>query len=243
METTQKRANQYTKRKATASEESKDLENVENNIASSLPIYTRQKRVRKLKNSDEYVFYDMSSNSSSFETTGTSEELNKTLEQTPKYKEGDLVWAKVGGHPWWPCIATKEVKKLGNSKLRYAHFLHFYGPILEHAWVNEGSILLYRGPEEFKTYAQEQVNLAQGESLKKKLTERYQLKVASSWKETWEIAVQEATDNLPITCKYLRWSNFFKLKDSLPNKPNRKIIKKGKEVSIKKKTFYSNFFI
>lgn len=30
------------------------------------------------------------------------------LEKTPVFKLGTLAWARVGGHPYWPCLVTKE---------------------------------------------------------------------------------------------------------------------------------------
>jgi len=33
-----------------------------------------------------------------------------------RYKIGDLVWAKVNNHPWWPCRVSKD---LNDSYFRY----------------------------------------------------------------------------------------------------------------------------
>lgn len=28
---------------------------------------------------------------------------------SPHYKVGDIVWAKVNNHPWWPCYVSKDL--------------------------------------------------------------------------------------------------------------------------------------
>jgi hypothetical protein len=124
-----------------------------------------------------------------------------------KYNLGDLVWAKVSGHPWWPCIVCSSLNgdeaqsESPPSHVRYAsetirsrlsYFLRLYGPLSESAWVLESNLIDYKGIEAFKTYAQDQVDQALTKSAKEKLAERFQLKVALSRREHWERAVREA---------------------------------------------------
>jgi len=49
-----------------------------------------------------------------------------------------------------------------------------------------------KGVELFKAYAQNQVDLATSKSVKEKLAEKFQLKVALTRREQWEGAVEEA---------------------------------------------------
>ena len=38
----------------------------------------------------------------------------------PRFREGDIVWAKVRGHAWWPAYLGNVCKKLKcNSELKY----------------------------------------------------------------------------------------------------------------------------
>ena len=128
-------------------------------------------------------------------------ELN-TSQESVKYQVGDLVWAKVSGHPWWPCMISTDassnthLKEVGTTKPRRTFYVEFFGPSVEHAWVAEGCLIEYKGIEEFKTYAQDQVDQAPTKSQKEKLAERFQLKVALSRRDQWEQAVDEADEAL-----------------------------------------------
>ena len=38
----------------------------------------------------------------------------------PKFREGDIIWAKVRGHAWWPAYLGNVCKKLkSSSELKY----------------------------------------------------------------------------------------------------------------------------
>lgn len=43
------------------------------------------------------------------------------------YKLGDLVWAKVNVHPWWPCRISKDINdsyfRLNGANLKFIHIL------------------------------------------------------------------------------------------------------------------------
>ncbi len=85
------------------------------------------------------------------------------------------------------------------SKSKRMFYVEFFGPSIEHAWVFESLLIEYRGIEAFKTYAQDQVDQAVTKSAKEKLAERYQLKVALSKREQWELAVKDADKALHLT--------------------------------------------
>jgi hypothetical protein len=117
-----------------------------------------------------------------------------------KFNVGNLVWAKVSGHPWWPCRIAMDysenthVKLVGATRPKKMFYVKFFGPSVEHAWVTEGCLIEYKGIEAFKTYAQDQVDQAPNKSQKEKLAERFQLKVALTRRDHWERAVEEADD-------------------------------------------------
>ena len=133
--------------------------------------------------------------------TTTPPSANTRGTDCTKYQVGDLVWAKVSGHPWWPCIVSRDstgshVKEVGTSRPKRHFYVEFFGPAVEHAWVAEGGLIEYKGIEAFKTYAQDQVDQAPTKSAKEKLAERFQLKVALTRRDHWETGVEEADEAL-----------------------------------------------
>lgn len=120
-----------------------------------------------------------------------------------RYPIGSLVWARISGHPWWPCMICTDVdgsneytRITGSKQSRRSSFVEFFGPTVEHAWIADNSLIEYKGMEEFKSYAQRKVDEAPKKLLKEKLVERFQLKVALSKRTAWEDAVKEADQML-----------------------------------------------
>lgn len=72
------------------------------------------------------------------------------------------------------------------------YFIEFFGPQVERAWLCQDSIFRYKGIESFKIYAQDQVDRASSKSVKEKLAERFQLKVALNRRDQWEQAIEQA---------------------------------------------------
>ncbi|CAF0804073.1 unnamed protein product [Adineta ricciae] len=112
----------------------------------------------------------------------------------------DVVWVKMGGHPWWPSLIVRDpndatqsfTKVTGTARPKRMYFVVFYGSTADFAWVPDSAVIPYQGVEAFTTYAQEMVDKAVTKSQKEQLTERFQLKVTIGRREDWELAVREA---------------------------------------------------
>jgi [histone H3]-lysine36 N-dimethyltransferase NSD2 len=132
----------------------------------------------------------------------------KANDNNIKFQIGDLVWAKLSGHPWWPCMVSNPLSSQSNTTSSLNNQLHyrlvgatrpkrfvyveFYGPARENAWISESSLIEYKGVDAFKVYAQDQVDQAQAKSAKEKLADKFQLKVSLAKRDYWEKAVNEA---------------------------------------------------
>lgn len=69
-----------------------------------------------------------------------------------EYSVGDLMWAKIGSYPYWPCIistspGTQTFQKPA-KKGSLVH-VHFFGDNGKHSWVSSSSLMVFKGTEEF----------------------------------------------------------------------------------------------
>nr|QDF21440.1 histone-lysine N-methyltransferase NSD2 isoform X1 [Brachionus koreanus] len=207
-----KRKSETAEENANSSETSVNNISPESATSSSNLASGREKRIRKIKAyDDDFLMYDVPSCSNSSLIQNLAKQVTPAQENTHeiKYSLGDLVWAKVSGHPWWPCMisnpdlspscSTAEAKNsnehfklIGGSRPKRSFYVQFFGPSVEHAWVPEGNIIFYKGLQSFKAYAQQQIDKAVSKSAKDKMNEKYSLKISMPKREEWDQAIAEA---------------------------------------------------
>jgi hypothetical protein len=142
------------------------------------------------------------------QTNGDADDEQERDKNIPVVHDvADVVWVKMGGHPWWPSLVIRDpndpsgcyTKISGNARAKRMYFVVFYGSTADFAWVSDAAIIEYQGVEAFTKYAQETVDKAVTKSQKEQLTERFQLKVTIGRREDWEMAVREADEALKQT--------------------------------------------
>jgi len=116
----------------------------------------------------------------------------------PNYAEGDLLWARVSSHPYWPCMVSKcpfskmYTRIFGDYKITRAFHVQFFGDEVERGWINEPALKVYGGKERFM--GQAAVELAK---VKKSVYSPYRLK--PNRQLAWDIAVDESEESLPLS--------------------------------------------
>uniref|UniRef100_A0A3B4E5H3 Histone-lysine N-methyltransferase NSD3 n=1 Tax=Pygocentrus nattereri TaxID=42514 RepID=A0A3B4E5H3_PYGNA len=116
-----------------------------------------------------------------------------------EYEIGDLVWAKVGTYPWWPCMVSSDpqlkVHTRINTRGHREYHVQFFGSVAERAWIHEKRIVVYKGENQFEEL--------QAETLRKTTnpTERQKLLKPQSQRERaqWEVGVGHAEAALLMT--------------------------------------------
>jgi hypothetical protein len=115
-----------------------------------------------------------------------------------KVGEGDLVWAKVTGHPWWPSKITRnppsgmsEIKIVGTVIPENMCCVLFVGR-QEWAWMPVTSLIEYDGFERFKKVVQKKVDFAKSKREKINIANQYEIKFHPSRRESWLSAIKEA---------------------------------------------------
>uniref|UniRef100_A0A674DDI5 Histone-lysine N-methyltransferase NSD3 n=1 Tax=Salmo trutta TaxID=8032 RepID=A0A674DDI5_SALTR len=117
----------------------------------------------------------------------------------PDHEVGDLVWAKVGTYPWWPCMVSCDpqmnVHTRINTRGHREYHVQFFGSVAERAWVHEKRVVMYQGEHQFDEL--------QAETLRKttNTAERHKLMKPFPQRERaqWEVGVGHAEDAFLMT--------------------------------------------
>ncbi|XP_069924072.1 histone-lysine N-methyltransferase NSD2 isoform X2 [Oryctolagus cuniculus] len=104
-----------------------------------------------------------------------------------KYNVGDLVWSKVSGYPWWPCMVSADpllhnyTKLKGQKKSARQYHVQFFGDAPERAWIFEKSLVAFQGEEQFEKLCQESARQAPTKAEKIKLLKPISGKLRAQW--------------------------------------------------------------
>ncbi|KYO45647.1 hypothetical protein Y1Q_0021332 [Alligator mississippiensis] len=118
-----------------------------------------------------------------------------------KYNIGDLVWSKVSGFPWWPCMVSADpvlhsyTKLKGQKKSFRQYHVQFFGDAPERAWIFEKSLVPFKGKDQFEQLCQE--------SAKQALTKAEKIKmlkpVSGKLRPQWEMGIKQASEALGMS--------------------------------------------
>uniref|UniRef100_A0A8C1HTS9 Histone-lysine N-methyltransferase NSD3 n=1 Tax=Cyprinus carpio carpio TaxID=630221 RepID=A0A8C1HTS9_CYPCA len=126
------------------------------------------------------------------------EEQPLTL-KSPKYEIGDLVWAKVGTYPWWPCMVSSDPQSSVHIRLNKRgvkeYHVQFFGSVPERAWIHEKRIVVYKGESQFEDLQAETLRKATNPTEKQKLLKPQSQKERAQW----EVGVGHAEAALQMT--------------------------------------------
>lgn len=112
---------------------------------------------------------------------------------------GDLAWARVGGHPYWPCVIavdpelnifTKTSVKGRNAIVQRHLHVQFFGDNGRRSWLNTSSVINFCGLTAFNKMGE--AILSTMKKKEPKLVSAFVVK--PSVIQVWEKAVQEAED-------------------------------------------------
>ncbi|XP_004624676.1 histone-lysine N-methyltransferase NSD2 isoform X8 [Octodon degus] len=104
-----------------------------------------------------------------------------------KYNVGDLVWSKVSGYPWWPCMVSADpllhsyTKLKGQKKSARQYHVQFFGDAPERAWIFEKSLVAFEGEGQFEKLCQESARQAPTKAEKVKLLKPISGKLRAQW--------------------------------------------------------------
>ncbi|XP_078717449.1 histone-lysine N-methyltransferase NSD2-like isoform X10 [Lampetra fluviatilis] len=147
-------------------------------------------------------------------------------ENSDLYSIGDVVWAKISGHPWWPCMVSCDpklgihmrVKGQVKSFTRQYH-VQFFGEAAERAWVCYRSLVMFSSREQYELLVSELAKRTPSASERTKILKP----MASRVRSQWFVGIAEAEEAAAL-CHKERNEKFtfiyfdVKPKDKGPNK-------------------------
>ncbi|XP_039087976.1 histone-lysine N-methyltransferase NSD2 isoform X1 [Hyaena hyaena] len=113
-----------------------------------------------------------------------------------KYSVGDLVWSKVSGYPWWPCMVSADpllhnyTKLKGQKKSARQYHVQFFGDAPERAWIFEKSLVAFEGEGQFEKLCQESAKQAPTKAEKIKLLKP----ISGKLRAQWEMGIVQAEE-------------------------------------------------
>ncbi|XP_069833394.1 histone-lysine N-methyltransferase NSD2 [Dendropsophus ebraccatus] len=133
----------------------------------------------------------------------STSDLDSSDHQEPegtKFSVGDLVWSKVSGYPWWPCMVTcdpvlhSHTKIKGQKKSIRQYHVQFFGNAPERAWIFEKSLVSFKGEHEYDRLCQESAKQAP-KAEKLKLLKP----ITGKLKTQWDIGMEQAKEALSMS--------------------------------------------
>lgn len=168
---------------------------------------TKGKRGRKRKSikfednkpSDEAPDKSSSAESPEEKPASDVDATDQEHEET-KFSVGDLVWSKVSGYPWWPCMVTSDpvlhshTKIKGQKKSIRQYHVQFFGNAPERAWIFEKSLVPFKGEHEYDHLCQESAKQApKAEKLK------ILKPITGKLKTQWDVGIEQVKEALSMS--------------------------------------------
>ncbi|XP_054168749.1 histone-lysine N-methyltransferase NSD2-like [Oppia nitens] len=119
-------------------------------------------------------------------------------QQEGDYCVGDLIWAKVSGYPWWPCMISLDpiyalYSKISGAGIKSGRIYHvqYFGPQALRGWTSIGQVMPFEGRDSY---------LLKLETLKESSPKAQSAKIAAKYaikpslKKQWDQSVDEAEE-------------------------------------------------
>uniref|UniRef100_A0A671SP45 Histone-lysine N-methyltransferase NSD2-like n=1 Tax=Sinocyclocheilus anshuiensis TaxID=1608454 RepID=A0A671SP45_9TELE len=115
------------------------------------------------------------------------------------FSVGDVIWAKVSGYPWWPCMITtdpeinmhfKSKGKVLNSRTGLLYHVQYFGNAPERGYVFEKSMVTFSGKHQYQS-------LSRSTKLPIDISGRKRA-IPRKFREQWETGVSQATEALGL---------------------------------------------
>ncbi|KAF7201203.1 histone-lysine N-methyltransferase NSD2 [Nothobranchius furzeri] len=132
--------------------------------------------------------------------------VEQSKEESPlqaSFSVGDLIWAKVSGYPWWPCMVTtdpefsvhiKQKQKETNGRLGPFYHIQYFGDAPERGYIFEKNMVSFTGENQYLELSQSS-KAAASCSVRRKRTPSIPRKLQAQW----NMGIIQANEALSMT--------------------------------------------
>ncbi|KPP71416.1 histone-lysine N-methyltransferase NSD2-like [Scleropages formosus] len=110
---------------------------------------------------------------------------------------GDVVWTKVSGYPWWPCMVTMDPalnqhvkQKAVNSRRGLLYHVQYFGDTPERGYIFERSMVTFGGKEQYQELCKGNGKQLASRADHKKTRPSVPLKLRAQW----SVGISQATE-------------------------------------------------
>ncbi|XP_061781091.1 histone-lysine N-methyltransferase NSD2 [Nerophis lumbriciformis] len=131
----------------------------------------------------------------------------QSLADTPKvfpmqrrFSVGDVVWTKVSGYPWWPCIVTTDpefnhhFKLNGKSRSGLTYHVQYFGDAPERGYIFEKNMVSFAGEDQYQ-----ELSLHNNQPASCVIHKKTLQSVPRMLRPQWKMGVIQATEALVMT--------------------------------------------
>ncbi|XP_023252108.1 histone-lysine N-methyltransferase NSD2-like [Seriola lalandi dorsalis] len=136
----------------------------------------------------------------------------EAAEESPlliRFSVGDLVWTKVSGYPWWPCMVTTDPeisshfkqKQKANSRSGLLYHVQYFGDAPERGYIFEKNMVSFSGEDQYQELSQGNKQAASriihkktGPSVPRKLQAQWNMGIIQA-KEALDMSLDERMAN------------------------------------------------
>ncbi|XP_013784275.2 LOW QUALITY PROTEIN: histone-lysine N-methyltransferase NSD2-like [Limulus polyphemus] len=118
---------------------------------------------------------------------------------------GDLLWSKISGHPWWPCMVSFDpiqgiyTKVVRVRTLARVYHVQYFGHEAQHGWTVPSCVMAYEGKDKFEEHVKNFIASVHKKNTKNRNKLLAKFKITPARKKAWELAVEEAEDALKMS--------------------------------------------
>ncbi|XP_043112093.1 histone-lysine N-methyltransferase NSD2 isoform X1 [Puntigrus tetrazona] len=121
-----------------------------------------------------------------------------------QFSVGDVIWAKVSGYPWWPCMITTDpeinmhFRSKVNSRTGLLYHVQYFGNAPERGYVFEKSMVTFSGKHQYQSLSRSNKLPIDISGRKILLMCSLQRAIPRKYREQWETGVSQATEALGL---------------------------------------------